>query len=66
MAQVMCKCRRCGIRLGIKTGLSAGGHITGIVLCALTGLLFIPLYLVMICCGGNTRCTHCGSVASKL
>lgn len=66
-SQVMCFCKACKAnRVGIKTGLSGGGHFVGLVLTLFTGLLFAPVYLLMIAVSGNTRCTTCGSVARKL
>lgn len=67
MSQVMCFCKACKAnRVGIKTGLSGGGHFVGLVLTLFTGLLFGPVYLLMILCSGTCRCTQCGSVARKL
>ena len=66
-SQVMCFCRNCKAnRVGIKSGLSGGGHFVGLVLTLFTGLLFAPFYLIMMLCGGSVRCTTCGSVARKL
>lgn len=67
MSMVMCRCAACSRNtLGVKTGLSGGGHFVGIVLTLLTGLLFAPVYMLMILCSGTTRCSVCGSVAKKL
>lgn len=66
-SQVMCFCKTCRAnKVGIKTGLSGGGHFVGLILTLFTGLLFAPIYLLMILCSGNVRCTQCGRVASKL
>lgn len=66
-SQVMCMCKTCRrSTIGIKTGLSGGGHFVGLVLTLFTGLLFGPVYLLMILCSGTTRCSVCGSVAKKL
>lgn len=66
-SQVMCFCRTCKAnRVGIKTGLSGGGHFVGLVLTLLTGLLALPIYILMMLCGGSVRCSQCGSIARKL
>ena len=66
-SQVMCMCSVCRRRtVGIKTGLSAGGHLVGIVLTFLTGLLALPVYILMALVAGNTRCTVCGSLVKKI
>lgn len=66
-SQVMCMCKTCRrSTIGIKTGLSGGGHLVGIVLTFLTGLIFLPAYILMMLVSGNTRCTVCGSLAKKL
>lgn len=66
-SQVMCFCRNCKAnRVGIKSGLSGGGHFVGLVLTLLTGLLALPIYVLMMLCSGTCRCTHCGAVARKL
>lgn len=67
MSMVMCRCKTCSRNtLGVKTGLSGGGHLVGIVLTLLTGLLFAPVYVLMIAVSGSTRCSVCGNVAKKL
>lgn len=67
MSLKMCKCKVCQKNtVGIKTGLSAGGHLLGLVLTFFTGLLFLPLYILMCLCTSTTRCTICGSIAKKL
>lgn len=67
MSMVMCRCKHCSRNtLGVKTGLSGGSHFVGIVLTLLTGLLFAPVYVLMIAVSGSVRCSICGSVAKKL
>ena len=67
MSMVMCRCKNCSRNtLGVKTGLSGGGHLVGIVLTLLTGLLALPLYILMMLCSGSVRCSICGNKATKL
>lgn len=67
MSMVMCKCKNCSRNtLGVKTGLSGGGHLVGIVLTFLTGLIFLPAYVLMVLVSGSVRCSVCGSLAKKL
>jgi len=66
-SQVMCFCKTCRRNtVGIRTGMSAGGHVFGLLLTFLTGLLGAPLYILMVLCSGETRCTCCGKLAKKL
>jgi hypothetical protein len=62
----MCKCKSCGVQIGVKSGLSGGGHCVALLLTLFTGLLFAPVYLLMILVSGNTRCSQCGSVAKAI
>lgn len=67
MSMVMCRCKVCSRNtVGVKTGLSGGGHLVGIVLTFLTGLVFLPAYVLMIAVSGSVRCSVCGNVAKKL
>lgn len=67
MSNCMVCCKNCQCNtVGIKTGLSAGGHLVNIFLVFLTGLLWCPVYLLVACTAGSTRCTVCGNTAKKL
>lgn len=67
MSMVMCRCKVCSRNtVGVRTGLSGGGHLVGIVLTFLTGLIFLPAYVLMIAVSGSVRCSVCGNVAKKL
>ena len=66
MSLKMCKCRSCGVQIGVKSGLSGGGHCVGLLLTLFTGLLFAPVYFLMILVSGSVRCSQCGNVAKKL
>jgi hypothetical protein len=66
-SQVMCFCKSCKAnRVGIKSGLSGGGHFVGLVLTLLTGLLALPVYILMMLCSGSVRCSVCGNISKKL
>lgn len=66
MSVKMVRCKCCGVQIGIKSGLSGGGHCVGLLLTLFTGLLFAPVYLLMILVSGNTRCSQCGIIAKAL
>lgn len=66
MSLKMCNCKQCGVQIGVKSGLSGGGHLVGICLTLLTGLLALPLYALMIACSGSTRCSKCGRKSKTL
>lgn len=62
----MVRCKCCGVQVGVKSGLSGGGHCVGLLLTLFTGLLFAPVYLLMILVSGNIRCSQCGSIAKAI
>ena len=66
MSLKMVRCKCCGVQIGVKSGLSGGGHCVGLLLTLFTGLLFAPVYLLMILVSGNTRCSQCGIIAKAL
>lgn len=66
MSLKMCKCKSCGVQIGVKSGLSGGGHCVGLLLTLFTGLLFAPVYLLMIAVSSSVRCSECGKVAKTL
>lgn len=67
MSNCMVCCKNCQCNtIGIKTGLSAGGHIFNLFLVFLTGFLWVIPYVMIACVAGSTRCTQCGEVARKL
>lgn len=66
MSLKMVRCKCCGVQIGVKSGLSGGGHCVGLLLTLFTGLLFAPVYLLMILVTGNTRCSQCGSIAKAI
>lgn len=65
--QVMCFCKACqGRTVGLKTGLSFGGHVVNWLLVALTGALWIIPYLLILAVSSSTRCMTCGNKAKSL
>lgn len=66
MSLKMCRCKQCGVQIGVKSGLSGGGHFVGICLTLLTGLLALPLYVLMIAVSGKTLCSKCGKQAKVI
>lgn len=66
MSLKMCKCKSCGVQIGVKSGLSGGGHCVGILMTIFTGLLAFPVYLLMIAVSSNTRCSQCGNTAKTI
>lgn len=66
MSLKMVKCQCCGVQIGVKSGLSGGGHIVGICLTLLTGLLFAPVYGLMIAVSSKTLCSKCGKQAKVI
>lgn len=66
MSLKMVRCKCCGVQVGVKSGLSGGGHCVGLLLTLFTGLLFAPVYLLMILVSGNTRCSQCGNIAKNI
>ena len=66
MSLKMVKCPCCGVQIGIKTGLSGGGHFVGVCLTLLTGLLFAPVYVLMIAVSGSLRCSKCGKKSKSI
>jgi len=64
MSNCMVNCKHCKAnRIGIRTGLSGIGHLFNLVLVFLTGLLYLPVYILIVLVAGNTRCTVCGSIS---
>lgn len=66
MSLKMCNCKQCGVQIGVKSGLSGGGHLVGICLTLLTGLLFAPVYVLMIAVSGCVRCSKCGRKSKQI
>lgn len=66
MSLKMVRCKCCGVQIGVKSGLSGAGHCVGLLLTLFTGLLFAPVYLLMILVSGNTRCSQCGNTAKTI
>jgi hypothetical protein len=66
MSLKMCNCGSCGVQIGVKSGLSGGGHLVGICLTLLTGLLALPVYVLMIAVSGKTLCGKCGKQAKVI
>lgn len=66
MSQVMCRCGSCGVKPGIRTGLSGLGHFGNWCLILLTGALWLIPYLLIWACSYSTRCITCGRQSKKL
>lgn len=66
MSLKMCNCKQCGVQIGVKSGLSGGGHFINIVLVFLTGLLWIVPYVLILAVSGKTLCGKCGRKARQL
>jgi hypothetical protein len=66
MSLKMCNCKQCGVQIGVKSGLSGGGHLINIVLVFLTGLLWCLPYLLICAVSSKTRCSVCGKVSKQL
>lgn len=66
MSLKMCSCKQCGVQIGVKSGLSGGGHLINIVLVFLTGLLWIIPYVLILAVSGKTLCSKCGKQAKVI
>lgn len=66
MSNCMCSCKSCGVKPGIRTGLSGLGHFFNLILCILTGLLWCPVYTLIWAVSYKTRCMSCGRISKKL
>jgi hypothetical protein len=66
MSLKMVKCPCCGVQIGVKFGLSVGGHLINIVLVFLTGLLWIVPYVLILAVSGCVRCSKCGHKAKQI
>lgn len=66
MSTVMCNCRTCGIKPGIRTGLSGLGHFGNWCLILLTGLLWFFPYLLIWAVSYKTQCMTCGRIAKRM
>lgn len=66
MSLKMCNCKQCGVQIGVKSGLSGGGHFINIVLVFLTGLLWVIPYVLILAVSGKTICSRCGRKAKSL
>lgn len=66
MSTVMCKCRSCGVQIGVKTGLSGGAHFVNFVLTLLTGFVWAIIWIGAALMCSTTRCTKCGKTSNKL
>ncbi len=66
MSLKMCCCKQCGVQVGVKSGLSGGGHFINIVLVFLTGLLWIVPYALILAVSGCVRCSKCGHKAKQM
>lgn len=66
MSMVMCKCRSCGVQVGVKTGLSGGGHFVNLCLVLLTGFIWVIPYVLIMAVSGSTRCSKCGKSCKSI
>ena len=66
MSNCMCSCKSCGVKPGIRTGLSGLAHFFNLILVILTGILWLPVYLLIWGCSYKTQCTGCGRYAKKM
>lgn len=66
MSNCMCNCRTCGVKPGIRSGLSGVGHFFNLVLVVLTGFLWVLPYLLIWAVSYKTQCTGCGRYAKKM
>lgn len=66
MSNCMCSCKTCGVKPGIRTGLSGVGHFFNCIVVLLTGALWLPVYLLIWAVSYTTRCTSCGRQSKKL
>lgn len=66
MSLKMCHCKQCGVQIGVKSGLSFGGHFINIVLVFLTGLLWIVPYILILAVSSKTLCSKCGKQAKVI
>lgn len=66
MGNCMCNCKSCGVKPGIRTGLSGVGHFFNCIMVILSGALWLPLYLLIWVVSYKTQCTGCGRYAKKM
>lgn len=66
MSNCVCMCKTCGVKPGIRTGLGGLGHFFNCVLCILTGILWLPVYLLIWAVSYKTQCMNCGRYAKKM
>lgn len=66
MGNCMCNCKSCGVKPGIRAGLSGVGHFFNCIMVILSGALWLPLYLLIWAVSYKTQCTGCGRYAKKM